>query len=318
MTQSSIVRWSNPRVILVATNLLEGNGFSLHAINQARLSNSKVLLVHVIQSCLARTESMDEMPTIVPLYQVVSPLAKLNEMADAFQRAGIDCDQIVLRGNPEKQIPLLVKARSVDRVIVSNRNMSGVSRFLEGSVAEELIGTLEVPVCVIGRRARPDVQQGTPLRRILVATSFEPVDELIVAFASTLAEFNGAHLTVLHVLDSARMSGQERELARFASRKRLLELIPKEARHRDQPLCVVREGDPAEIIAFESRSTSQDLLILGSPYPSVLSWLLGTSVVHRVIVDSPCPVVTIRPRDPIDEFINAAAAERPVDQHEYA
>jgi len=318
MTQSAIVRWSNPKMILVATKLLEGSSFILHAINQAKLSKAKVLLVHVTSPSNMRTESRDEVQAIVPHFHAGSLMDKMDEMVEAFERAGVECEPLFLRGLPEKQIPLLVKARSVDRVIVSNRNMSGVSRLLEGSVAEALIAGLDVPVCVIGRRAHPEATRGAPLRRILVAASFEPVSQLLVGFASTLAEFNDAHLTLLHVLDSSTVSEQEREMSRFAARRRLFELIPKDARHRHPPVGLVCEGDPAEIIAAESRTTSQDLLILGSPYPSVLSWLLGTSIVHRVIVESACPVITIRPRGTSDDFLEVAAAEQPVDSHEYA
>ena len=49
MAQSTIVRWSDPKVILVATNLLEGQTLILHAMYQARLSGAKVLLVHVVR-----------------------------------------------------------------------------------------------------------------------------------------------------------------------------------------------------------------------------------------------------------------------------
>ena len=45
VTQSTVVHWSSPQLILVATNLHEGQSLLLHAIFQARLSKAKVLLV---------------------------------------------------------------------------------------------------------------------------------------------------------------------------------------------------------------------------------------------------------------------------------
>jgi len=97
----------------------------------------------------------------------------------------------------------------------------------------------------------------------------------------------------------------ERERGNVTLRSKTAALrIDSEGRKAPAPhlSALVCEGDPAEIIAAESRTTSQDLLILGSPYPSVLSWLLGTSIVHRVIVESACPVITIRPRGTSDDF----------------
>jgi len=318
MAQSAIVRWSNPKVILVATNLLDGPRLILHAINHARLSRANVLLVHAVPPLHSRTEPHSRLPTLVPRHLAPDVTNKLGKMAEEFHREGIECEPVVLRGVPGQQIPLLVKSRSVDRVIVANSNMSGVSRLLEGSVAEELVACLEVPVCIIGRRAHPGGARGTPLGRILFATSFDPNSALLAAFASTLAELNDAQLTLLHVLHTTSMCEQQKELVRFAARKRLFGFVPEGAAHRRQPVCTVREGDPAAIIVAESGVMSQDLLILGSPYPSMLSWLLGTSVVHRVITEAQCPVLTIRPRGPTDDSFDTATAEVPLDQHEYA
>jgi nucleotide-binding universal stress UspA family protein len=318
MMQSAIVRWSNPQVILVATNLLEGNSLKLHAINQARLSRAKVLLVHVVPLSNSGADLPNRTPAVPSRNQAQDVLSKLDEMVDEFQREGIKCKPVVLGGLPEQQIPLLVKYRSVDRVIIANRNLSGVSRLVEGSVSEELIASLEVPVCIIGRRAHPGEAHRALLRRILIATSFEPSSALLVEVASTMAELNDSQLTLLHVLDTAGMSEQHKEWARFAVTKRLRSLIPAGARHKQQPVCLVQEGDPATVIASNSCSMSQDLLILGSPYPSMLSWLLGSSIVHRVIVESQCPVLTIRPHGSTGDSVNTATAKVPIDQHEYA
>ena len=40
---------------------------------------------------------------------------------------------------------------------------------------------------------------------------------------------------------------------------------------------------------------AQDLIILGSPQLSMVSWLLDISVVRRVAIESQCPVIVIRP-----------------------
>jgi nucleotide-binding universal stress UspA family protein len=114
---------------------------------------------------------------------------------------------------------------------------------------------------------------------------------------------------LLHVLDSAGMSEQNQELAKYAAQQKLAELIPKEARHRHQPIRLVREGDPAEIIACEAGSMPEDLLILGSPYPAMRSWLLGTRIVHRVVAESRCPVITIKPTAATDDQLDSAGPE---------
>ena len=294
MVQSTIVRWSSPKVILVATNLVEDHTFMLHAIYQATLSRAKVLLVYVIPPFYLRTEAAYGTPFVQPSLVVRNAKAKLDEMAAEFQWEGIECEPIILNGVPEEQIPLLVKSRIVDRIIVAAKTASGVERLIGDSVAEALISTVEIPVCTIGRHVRPDSGCSTPPKRILLATSLQPESPMLASFASALAELHQSHLTLLHVLNSDGMTEQELEFARFNARRKLLGLIPKEARHRHQPVLLIPEGDPTKVIPDAAGSMSQDLVILGGRFPSLISWILGTSVVHRVIVDAQCPVITIK------------------------
>jgi nucleotide-binding universal stress UspA family protein len=116
---------------------------------------------------------------------------------------------------------------------------------------------------------------------------------MLARFASTLAESNHSPLTLLHVLDTSGMSDQQKELARLAAYRKLSGLLPNEARHRYEPILLIREGDPATIILDEAGSLPQDMVILGAPSPSMVSRILTNSVAHRVVVESQCPVITI-------------------------
>ena len=298
MAQSTIVRWSDPKVILVATNLLEGQTLILHAMYQARLSGAKVILVHVVRRSKLRAEDPEDKPSFLPGPVLQSVKSKLDEIVREFLHGGILCEPIILGGHPAEQIALLAKSRRVDRVIAATRYASGIARLVEPSVAEELIATLDIPVCIIGRRAHPGPACGTPLGRILVATALDSLSSTLVSFASTLAELNRSRLTLLHVIETEGMSGQQRELARMVARQKLASLIPREARHKYDPVVLIRDGDPGTIILDESSSFPQDLVILGSPNSSKLERLLTNSVVHRVVIESQCPVITVKSPSP--------------------
>ena len=294
MAQSTIVRWSDPNVIMVATNLLEGQTLILHAIYQARLSGANVLLVHVVRRSSLRADLPKGAPSFLPGPVLQSVKSKLDETVKEFLYKGILCEPIILAGQPAEQIALLAKSRRVDRVIAATRYASGVARLVEPSVAEELIATLDIPVCIIGRRAHPGPACGTPLGRILVATALDSMSSTLGSFASTLAELNHARLTLLHVIDTEGMSDQQRELARMVARQKLASLIPREARHRQEPVLLIRDGDPGTIILDEAGPLPQDVVILGKPKSSIVSRLLTNSVVHRVVIESQCPVITIK------------------------
>jgi len=294
MAKSAIVRWGTPEVILVATNLLEGHTLLLHAIYQARLSRATVLLVHVIRPSFLRVDARQGEPSYLPASAVRTVRSILDATVKEFQREGILCEPIVLTGSPAEQIHLLVKSRAVDRVIVATRYATGVERLIEPSVAEELITTLEVPVCIIGRRTHPGPACSTPLGRVLLATSLHSSSAMLARFANTLAEVNHSQLTLLHVLDNEVMSEQQSEMTRLLTQRKLSALVPIEARHRHKPIFLIREGDPATIILDEAGSLPQDIVILGSPKPSMVSRILTNSVAHRVVVESQCPVITIK------------------------
>jgi nucleotide-binding universal stress UspA family protein len=311
MAKNAIARWSHPEVILVATTLLEDHPLMRYAMSQAKLSNASVLLVHVMSPSYSMTEDNFGSHFLLPSPTVQVIRAKLDQAVMEFQREGILCESIVLKGFPEEEIPLFVKSKSVDRVIVATRSMSGVARLIQGSVAEKLIDVLEVPVCVIGRRTLAPSAFGTPLGRVLMATSLHSTSSMLASFASALAEVNHAHLTLLHVLVSEGMSEQQFEVTQLATRRRLSALIPHEARHRFSPLLLIREGDPATSILEEAGSLSADIVILGSPHSSTASRLFSSSVALRVVLESKFPVITIKslPGSSVEEIHEVTRAE---------
>jgi nucleotide-binding universal stress UspA family protein len=294
MRKSTIIRWSSPRVILVATNFLEGQTLLLNAIYQAKLSSARVLLVHVIPHRWLKADIQQCVPSFLPGPAVRAIKSKLDETAKEFSCAGVLCEPIILTGFPAEQIALLAKLRGADRVIVGTRYASGVARLVESSVAEELIATVDAPVCVIGRRAHPRQAYGVSLGNVLLATSLHSHHSLLVEFASALAELNESRLTLLHVLDTKGMSEQERELARLTVRQSLASLIPSQAGRNHQSVLLIREGDAATVILHEAGSLSQDVLILGSSNYPLTPRLLNNGIVHRVITESQLPVITVR------------------------
>ncbi len=296
MSNHTISRWSSPEVILVATDCFESNALLRHAISQARLSNAKVLLVHTIDTSASETGSTRTAPMQIPANRDAK--SNLDEMAARFLREGISCEAIVLNGPPELAIQVLVKARSVDRVIISSRNLSGVERLMECSAMERLIDILNIPVCIVGPRAQIRTKDDTHIGRILFAASLHSTSSRVSKFASAIAEVNHAHLTLLHVLSTRGMNERQHELTRLAAWQRLASLIPNKEKHRFQPLLLIRDGDPATAIVEGADSLLEDLVILGTPRSSRSPELRSHTVVHRVVAESQCPVITVNSDSP--------------------
>jgi nucleotide-binding universal stress UspA family protein len=294
LAQNTIGRWSRPELILFATDFSGRLMPTLHTIYQAKLTGAKVLLVHVVPSHLQADACLGfRLSEMSSDFSTVR--AKMDQMINEVEMEGILCEPVALNGVPAEQIPALVKSRGVDRVIVATRIESGVERFLDESLAEDLMASLEVPVFIFGPNAQANAVSDPRPRQVLLATSFRPGNSVCTGFASAFAELHDAQLTMLHVLDAGGMSEQQRERARVAARQKLSAYIPNEARLGRQPVITIREGDPSAKILEESSSFPNDLIILGSPSSSMVSRILTGSVVHHVITEARCPVVTIRP-----------------------
>jgi nucleotide-binding universal stress UspA family protein len=290
MNGNDIARWISPNVTLVATNLLEGQTFLLHAIRQARLSRSQLLLVHVMSRSSLDTEVLDTIPCPAISSSLRAVQVKLDEMVEEFQFEGTLCEPVILVGDPAKQISLIAKSRAVDRVILGSSYKPPLTRMFETSVAEKVMASIDIPVCVIGRRVSPVRAREGPLGRVLCATSFHSTSSQAVKFASSFAELNNAHLTLLHVFEMAGMREHEIEDARIAARIRLCASLPSVERLRGRHSYVVKQGDPASIILAET--LSQDLVVLGSHQVQILPGL-PNRIVRQVMSGAQCPVIVI-------------------------
>jgi len=288
-------------VILVATNLLDGPALMLHAVSQAKLSGAKVLLVHVIRPAYLRADSEYGLPFVLPGRTLRAARAMLDEFVSQFQREGVLCEPIVLKGLPQDQLPLLVKSRQVDRVLVATRNPRGVERLLERSVAEELMAILDVPVCMIGRHADPHALSKRAPVQVLVATSLHPGSANYVRFAFAFADYHHAHVTLLHVLNSEGADEEHRREARISAEQKLAAVIAMETPLQHKPVLSIREGDTAYRILDEASSMPPDFIILGAPTSSQVIRLLDVSIVHRVVTDARCPVITLKSPTGLEE-----------------
>ena len=296
--ENAVRRWGNPETILVATNLIEGPAPMLHAVHQAKLSGAKVLLVHVIRPSALRSNPNSGGLLTLPHPRLRVIKATLDQMAKAFQREGILCEPMILRGVPAEQIRLLIQAREVDRVIVAARHPRGVDRLLIGSLAEELAGTLDVPVCIVGHGVRGEFPNENAPRNILVASSLRASSSLCIAFACAFAERHHSAITLLHVLESDRTTALQKAQARDAAEQRLLSAVSPAVRDACSLGVQVCAGDPATEILNLAASAPFDFIILGSPPDSIVSRILGSSIIHNVITEANCPVITVKPPDP--------------------
>lgn len=294
METTVLHRWINPDTILLATNLHDIPHLLPHVVAQAKLGNAKVLLVHAVEPSYLRTNPAEGMPFVLPGPTLHSVQGKLNLVVKQFLQEGVLAEPIAVKGLPGEQIPLLIKERKADRVIVGTRSAEAIERVLLGSVAEDLLHQLCVPVCVVGPRVPPQVRSDQKPASILFATSFRRRSQQSAQLAFGIANLHRSRLTLLHVMPDKYASGEERQRLRRQREDELLGLITAETKLWSSPTVAIREGDPTTEILEEARELSADLIVLGTTGASKAARLLATGIVHRVIARAKAPVITLR------------------------
>jgi nucleotide-binding universal stress UspA family protein len=76
--------------------------------------------------------------------------APARRLAARARDAGVDATDVVLPGTPHESIVSYAREADVDLVTVGTRGRSGLERVLLGSVAERVLRTATVPVCLVG------------------------------------------------------------------------------------------------------------------------------------------------------------------------
>ena len=308
MDDAMLHRWSKPDTILVATNLLDAPHIRPHVIAQARLSGAKVLLVHVIQPSLSMNLT-DGPHFVLPSPTLRSVQGRLNEIVKELQYEDILCEPIVLKGSPGEQIPALIHERRVDRVIVGTRGAEALGRILLGSVADDLLHHVDVPVCVVGPRVRSQVFANRKPTSILVATSFRSQRPPSVQLAVEFAALYHAHLTLLHVVSEEHTSEERCQRLRKQAHDELATLIAERGDVQVRVTVRIRGGTPSERITAFGSKIQAEFIVLGASAASRASRLLAAGVVHRVIAEAGVPVMTLlRDRDTMEEQLTSAGA----------
>jgi nucleotide-binding universal stress UspA family protein len=279
---------SRPKSILVATDLNDLDFLLPVAIDQARTTGAMIWLLHVIPPQEYVSVESGAYPFVEKEKEYRAAEAALAKVALELQEKNLACAYEVRRWYPVDETKNFIREHHVERLIVGTSGRGKLGKLLIGSVAEELIRSLDIPVCTVGPHFKP-VSRNQP-RRILFALSLRHHPEHSLKFAVDLAAGLPAELTVLHV--SEQDLGDE-GLAAGAMSK-IEELLRGIQPMQVKPHIRVRSGEPAEEILAECAALRPELLVLSAFPASTLSTKFRSGVAYRVIAEAPCPSFTLR------------------------
>jgi nucleotide-binding universal stress UspA family protein len=279
--------WIKPRSILLATNLDDLEYLLPVAVEQAEATGATMWLLHVVPP-------EPYISTASPAYPIFSgekPSDALEnalaKVASSLKQKDLSCAYEVRRWYPVEGISDFVHEHDIDRLILGTTSKGKIGKFLLGSVAEDLIRSLDIPVCTVGPNSRPPSSKNP--RKIMFATSLRHQPERSFQFAVDLASSSRAELTVLHVIEQERLNGIDAQ-----ARPKIEEMLLRAKQVQLVPNIRFRRGEPAEEILAECSSLDPDLLVLGALPASPMTANFRMGVAYRVIAQAPCPTFTVR------------------------
>jgi len=286
----------NPRRILCPVDLSDLSTLALkYAAVGARAFEAELTVLHAIHFELppyfTRAQSDQFMRQLKEARRAArSHLAARvgRTLGDAARRIAVR--YAVVERQPADAILEAVEKGGQELVVMGTHGRTAASRFLLGSVTENVVRHAQIPVFVVRQKQHEFIDPNHPealpkLERILCPVNYTDAARSSLAQAASLAQRFNATLTVLHTVEP----GERQSVARATSE--LCSWIPKTVATQCAIQPLVRRGHAAEQIIKFVRDAKQDLIVLGAQPRRRLPSVFFGETTDLVLRHAPVPVL---------------------------
>lgn len=225
--------------------------------------------------------------------------AEVVESVAADVRArGAACETEVLQGDPSKTIADYAESRGMDLVVMPTQGRTGLSRYLLGSVTEQVVRTCDVPVLTI--RTDDEARTTFPYENVVVPTDGSDAAGAATDRAVEIASALDATLHAVSVVDDVSLGIDVRSAAageqlEEAASEAVTEVAAKatDANVKNVAESVRRGTVHREILSYVD-DNDVDLVVIGAAGRGGAGVGLLGSVTERIVRASPVPVLTVR------------------------
>jgi nucleotide-binding universal stress UspA family protein len=280
--------------VILATDFLNGSeNPARYAHLLAHYFSAKMIVTHAFLSSQAAMEAEALTNKLSRERQEI--FNRLSRIAKTLNSGGGDARAVVLEGNTEQAVATLAEQYSPALIVLGAHGSTRTQREFIGSTAEKILRSTPWPCLVVGPHVTMATTHSVPFRRILYATDFSPTAAHAAIYAVALAEQAGAAIHILNVVPKSTMGHPDHltELQNHFHRE-LDRVVPAQARDFCDPRTFVETGDAHKRIKEHIRQHEVDLLVIGMRKSSHLEVVIRTSPAFQLVIDSPCPVLTIR------------------------
>jgi nucleotide-binding universal stress UspA family protein len=297
MEATGASRLTHPKSILVATDLSDLHRLMPFALQMASETGARLELLHVLPISAEFTADAFGLP----YYDCEGAHACANNMLEPWceraRKMGLQCTAMVRESHPAaREIIAAVRQLRPDRLLLGTRSRGMLGKLLLGSVAEQLLRLVRLPVFIVGPEANLPPENSNRQPTVLFATTLGDGYEANAALACQFAASQRARLLMLHVLP-ARL--EERcasctnvlhstimyELQHLASK-----IGPGSGANVDIKLA---HGVPAVEILAEASANQASFIVMSTADHSMLDNIIHDRTVCKVLANAPCPVLSL-------------------------
>lgn len=315
MPDSLPARWSDPAVILVATDLSDLDRLMPHALQQASESNAHLVLLHVIAPDDTLQFDAPGTPNYDPAEATQLAQLSLDPWCKIAAALHLDCSTVVREGDPAQQISAALHTFHADRVLLGTRNPDKRRKLELGSVAEQVLRSVNIPVITVGPEAHLQEEAGDSPPVVLHATTLRETSRPGAVLACQIAARRHGRLVLLHVLpDTQQIRTNDQRLALDSETMQELDRLshdtPAAQSIHIEPR-VVHGNRLIEILATAAECQAS-LIVLGIAGQGAFDNLTREHAILQVLAHARCPVMILRNPCALTEVepVPAAAAGR--------
>jgi nucleotide-binding universal stress UspA family protein len=295
------------RRILVATDFSPASERALDFASAfAAQHRSRLYVVHALHPPVRQSVPLDPLPRELDRERLEAE-RKMSALENDPRIRVVPHISLMRTGDVWEVIQAVVQTERVDLIVVGTHGRGTIKKLALGSVAEEVLRKAECPVITIGPRVAA-TSEADCCRSILFPTDFGPASTRALPYALGLAREWRAKLVLLHMVPpvAAMQAGYVQavfgagELIEWQStiredaKKKLKEIVPPGTLDPEPEYLVDAEFLPDGIL-FSAAQHKVDFIVMGvnqSARPRVAAHL-PWPVIHDVICESRCPVLTV-------------------------
>lgn len=290
-------RLIHPGAILVATDLSDLHRLMPFALQMASETGAQLELLHILPFSAQFNADI----TGMPYYDREGVLSCAHNMLEPWckraQKLGIRCTAIVRENEPAAGgIIEAVRQFKPDRLLLGTRSQGKLGKLILGSVAEQVLRSVDVPVFTLGPEAHLPAEKSGRQGAVLFATDLGEGYETNAALACQLAASMHAKLIMLHVLPAMfeeRCASHSNVL--FSTILYELDKLAGRigAENGTDVDIKVAHGDPAIEILAEAAAHQASLIVMETNKHTMFENITHDHTICRVLSYAHCPVLSL-------------------------